>query len=942
MHTLNVPSLEEGVEIFATSIPSPFTFRAKMAIDADGSPSAYNPANTGLDHIGNAGRPGNWWAIVTDNGRQNGVPVVQTSSDPYPGYYISMTALTDPGISNPRSPQKYVDSEKIPYVVLPAGGSGGARLGDFATVVHLASGKVVHAIYADVGPRGEYGEGSMALASSLGIPSSPRKGGTSKRVLAYVFYPLSGNGTPRSAETIQSEGERLFHEWGGIDRIREVHGNAAGASLAVAALGGFSADTLDGKIAAAEESLDLEALRGMREALLENSVSVQADGQMVPSMEVIPSVTLMAALGLETSVSALDVSGWLGAVNKVVHAERWVRFVLDKAARPHLPVVVAEGDSWFLHPLIHETLDHLREEHYNVRSLAAAGDTVENMLGDDQWLKPVAEEGAHAFLFSGGGNDFLGGGNIDRLVRPEDPGKHPVQLVISTEVNRLLDRIGEYYVRMLRRLRGDRPWVRVFAHGYDHVVKVDKGPWIWPYLEAKGYSRERAVAVTAVLLDRFNLKMEEIETKEENFRFIRMVGTVGSDVAEWDDAIHPKSEGFRKVALRFHHEIAEFLRSSAASSGLEFAALEAAAIPPSDSYDPLPDINEDSELDGTPFIALATIPRIDYGDVSWVGSHLNHPDYAHLPEAATGASFELNPKLLDKAVSLGFYSPHFTATGHLIVAIRGASLGSRENHVLGEKSVSVVEQKPDHQNHRCLIAVWHSDKGTLSVFKGSTVPNRGGVASACNRYNGYGGVNANLLPTGCYELCVGTHYGSHEIPTILRLGTGPSTSDALEVTTLRTMNDGIYGTRDFWDRCRPANNVHPAFNASTADFSSLGCLTVPGSYSRGTHNGLWEKFRHAAGFDDSQHTGTRYNLLLTTGMELAAISLGGHDLRRLSHGSVGVEVEKLQKALGLPADANFGPGTKKKLVETEAAERSGTTTGIYTLPTQHMLGFQIF
>ena len=41
---------------------SAFFCEAGMMIDADGAYHAYHPDNrSGLDYLGNAGRPGNWW-----------------------------------------------------------------------------------------------------------------------------------------------------------------------------------------------------------------------------------------------------------------------------------------------------------------------------------------------------------------------------------------------------------------------------------------------------------------------------------------------------------------------------------------------------------------------------------------------------------------------------------------------------------------------------------------------------------------------------------------------------------------------------------------------------------------------------------------------------------------------------------------------------------------
>jgi RecA/RadA recombinase len=80
------------------------------------------------------------------------------------------------------------------------------------------NGKIVNAIYADVGPSNKIGEGSIALAEALGIPSSPRTGGVSSGIM-YVVFPGSGNGKPRLLSEINSEAEKHFNNWGGMARL---------------------------------------------------------------------------------------------------------------------------------------------------------------------------------------------------------------------------------------------------------------------------------------------------------------------------------------------------------------------------------------------------------------------------------------------------------------------------------------------------------------------------------------------------------------------------------------------------------------------------------------------------------------------------------------------------------------------------------------------------
>lgn len=166
-----------------------------LQIDADGSPRAYHPqSGLGLDRLSNAGRPGHWYGILTDNGRPDGEPVIQGPRDPAPGYYISTTALRDVDYSNWSDPHQFVDSERVPFIVLPnrpgvfgMGTGTHIPMGDFAVVVNLSNGKKCAAICADLGPADEIGEGSIALAQALGVDEDARTGGCADNILFVLF-----------------------------------------------------------------------------------------------------------------------------------------------------------------------------------------------------------------------------------------------------------------------------------------------------------------------------------------------------------------------------------------------------------------------------------------------------------------------------------------------------------------------------------------------------------------------------------------------------------------------------------------------------------------------------------------------------------------------------------------------------------------------------------
>jgi hypothetical protein len=167
------------------------SFTSGMTINADGSPRCYGPNNSGLDYTANGGHPGNWWAVVTHNGKSSGTPVIQSGDEPEQpckGMYISTTAYLNKEYGS-KDVRRYLDSEQVAYVVTPPQLIklvGPVVMGCLARVSY--KGKTVDAIVGDIGPKKHIGEASIACAKALGINPNPKKGGTSSGV-QYEFFP---------------------------------------------------------------------------------------------------------------------------------------------------------------------------------------------------------------------------------------------------------------------------------------------------------------------------------------------------------------------------------------------------------------------------------------------------------------------------------------------------------------------------------------------------------------------------------------------------------------------------------------------------------------------------------------------------------------------------------------------------------------------------------
>jgi hypothetical protein len=191
-----------------------------MQIDADGSPNAYGPHNSGLDWTAYAGHPGNWWGVVSLNHSE---PNIQVAGDPSPGKYISTTALEDHSKAI-TDPHRYVDAEKVPFIVLPEGVHLGMKMGDLGFAYNPITKGIGYFICADEGPPHQIGEGSIALARYLNIPPDPRTGGIGHGI-AFVVFAGSGSGY-QDYDAWKPQAIDHVEKWGGIpflqDTIRSI------------------------------------------------------------------------------------------------------------------------------------------------------------------------------------------------------------------------------------------------------------------------------------------------------------------------------------------------------------------------------------------------------------------------------------------------------------------------------------------------------------------------------------------------------------------------------------------------------------------------------------------------------------------------------------------------------------------------------------------------
>lgn len=173
-------------------------FTADADIDADGAngqngaQAAYKSDDSGSELLANGGMQLKHGKVICAKNWARDIVILDTDNEPKifaGGIIASQTWYRHPGKA-PSDSAAYVDAETIPYIVVPSmivQGTAGVVRGCKARVTW--KGKSVDCVVADKGPAGKIGELSIAAARALGMPASPRSGGTERQEVLYELWP---------------------------------------------------------------------------------------------------------------------------------------------------------------------------------------------------------------------------------------------------------------------------------------------------------------------------------------------------------------------------------------------------------------------------------------------------------------------------------------------------------------------------------------------------------------------------------------------------------------------------------------------------------------------------------------------------------------------------------------------------------------------------------
>jgi N-acetyl-anhydromuramyl-L-alanine amidase AmpD len=277
-----------------------------------------------------------------------------------------------------------------------------------------------------------------------------------------------------------------------------------------------------------------------------------------------PSYQLKTDVQLRKTDAHLDDKGFisdtlLDVANQAARTVRNSKYQITRLRFPNRPKIVSEGDSWFQHPLVIDTIDHLSKT-YAIYCVAAAGDTLKNYDRDGEWLEAIEDKEPTFFLISGGGNDVLGEQFRNHIKKGPHPTGLPPQAYIEPSLIKELDSLKKVYRKMFSELFAVRADIHVLCHGYDYIIPLEttKKGWLGRYMIEKGMtSQVDRKAVLAYIIDEFNTRLKDVAAEFTNVHYIDERKAVKDD--QWYDEIHPNKFGFQTVAGRFMEKINNLL-----------------------------------------------------------------------------------------------------------------------------------------------------------------------------------------------------------------------------------------------------------------------------------------------------------------------------------------------------------------------------------------------
>jgi len=229
------------------------------------------------------------------------------------------------------------------------------------------------------------------------------------------------------------------------------------------------------------------------------------------------------------------------------------------------PKVCGEGDSWIniLWP-ISSALGHertfydviQRSRRYDMRDFGFPGDTFDDMLAEKEYEVSIKSGTFDYFIFSGGGNDVLGGGALTSFLkrRNETDPDAPVEIWLNMDaVNDAFEKLREGYTTIAAETE---VWANsnttLLIHGYDYAIPRPGGEWIGTPLEDLDYDlvTDSAQIRTLIkhLVDEFYSVLGGVAANSPVTKVMNLRNIING---RWNDELHAKTAASQDIAALY-------------------------------------------------------------------------------------------------------------------------------------------------------------------------------------------------------------------------------------------------------------------------------------------------------------------------------------------------------------------------------------------------------
>jgi hypothetical protein len=218
--------------------------------------------------------------------------------------------------------------------------------------------------------------------------------------------------------------------------------------------------------------------------------------------------------------------------------------------------LAAEGDSWFDHPCIRETMDWIEARKFAVYRSDAHGRLLKTMVQEKVYLRFLDDPTVLAMLLSGGGNDLISWKRASKdvpspIFKNANGSTNPADWLNQSELDAALVSIAKLLGAFASDIRSKRPTLPIITHCYDWFEPKTSGPfgaWIGPQMDMVGVPKSGPFRrqIATLLIDRAN----ETYCRTCSSTGMLYVDLRGITRGRWYDEIHPNGEAFSDIATK--------------------------------------------------------------------------------------------------------------------------------------------------------------------------------------------------------------------------------------------------------------------------------------------------------------------------------------------------------------------------------------------------------